>query len=57
MTEEELKAIEAKAKEAAGNLWIQETGLARDACETDIPALVAEVRRLQKELAARDAAL
>lgn len=51
MTEDELKAIEARAKAGVAGILSEGGGPAFDAmesCEEDVPALVAEVRRLKE---------
>lgn len=52
MTEEELKAIEVMANEAGDDLATRplETAAAAAVIADHVPALIAEVRRLQKEL-------
>lgn len=49
MTEEELKAAEERAEEAATGVPMEHV---QAIIEKDVPALIAEVRRLQKELEA-----
>lgn len=53
MTDEELDAIEARAKRIAGNDWNDPINYDREGFPPDIAlALIAEVRRLQAKLVA-----
>lgn len=54
MTPAELDAIEARGKAVVADVW-RHAGVAILIVAEDVPALVAEVRRLQVELAKRDA--
>jgi hypothetical protein len=55
MTEDDLKVIEARARSASFLVGVEENdeelGRTQHLLSTDAPALIAEVRRLQKDLA------
>jgi hypothetical protein len=60
MTEDELKAIEKRVNAATPGPWTTGAGKIQDrtfiaAARTDVPTLVAEVRRMRKEAIARGA--
>ena len=53
MTEDDLKAIEARRKFAMNEFWPETPKRCQKSINQDIPALIAEVRRLREEVESR----